>query len=80
MVMAPKVMPSISFCWWYGSRGRTFLPTSHQVLWLWDRWQQRGTVTKWSLTWERGWSKAVTEFLYTERWQLLTFINTRECL
>ena len=33
-------------CWWYSSRGQTFLPV------LPDRWQQKGGLTKWYLTWK----------------------------
>jgi len=34
-------------CSWDGSRGWTFLPVSHYILLLYDRWQQRGCVTYW---------------------------------
>jgi len=32
-------------CWWYGSRGWTFLPILHYILLHCDRWQQRGSPT-----------------------------------
>ena len=65
-------------CWWYGSRGRTFQPVSHCILLWCDWWQQRGSLTKWCLTWKM-WSRerCVTEFLHAEkngtRWHLLIF-------
>jgi len=46
-------------CWWYGSRGWAFPPIFHYMLFLCDRWQQRGRLTKWHLTWKCGWSKGV---------------------
>jgi len=57
---APKVMPPILLCWWYASRGWTFPPKSYYMLWPCNRWQQRGTLTKWHLTWKCIWSKGVT--------------------
>ena len=36
---------------WYGSRGWTFPPVFLYILLLCDRWQQRGSLTKWYLTW-----------------------------
>ena len=47
-------------CWWYGSRGWTFPPTFHCILLLCDRWQQRGSLTEWYLTWKCVWSKDVS--------------------
>ena len=46
-------------CWWYGSRGWTFLTIFCCVLLPCDRWEQRGSLTKWHLTWECIWSKGV---------------------
>lgn len=34
-------------CWWYGNRVWTFSQTFHYILLLCDRWQQRGSLTKW---------------------------------
>jgi len=51
--------------WWDGSRDWTFLPLSHYISLLCDRWQQRGSPTERRLLWERLWSKGdVTEFLH----------------
>ena len=47
-------------CWWYGSRGWTFPPISHYILLPWNRWQQKGSLTKWHLTWKGVWSKGVS--------------------
>ena len=47
-------------CWWYGSRGWTFPPVSHYMLLPCDRWQQRGNLTKWRLSWKCVWSKGVS--------------------
>ena len=46
-------------CWWYCSRAWTFPPVSHYVLLLRGRRQQRGTLTKWCLTWRCVWSKGM---------------------
>jgi len=42
--------------WWCGSRGWTFLQIRCYMLPC-DRWQQKGSLTKWRLTWKCGWSK-----------------------
>jgi len=47
-------------CWWYGSRDWTLPPIFHSILLLCDRWQQRGSLTKWRLTWKWVWSKDVS--------------------
>jgi len=39
-------------CWWYDSRGQTSSPIFHCMLLLCDRWQQRGSLTQWCLTWK----------------------------
>ena len=44
-------------CWWYSSRGWTFPPIFCYILLLCNRWQQRGSLTEWHLTWKCGWSK-----------------------
>jgi len=63
--------------WWYGSRGWTFPPIFHYMLLPCDRWQYRGSLTEWCLTWKSVWSKDVTEFLHAEKkWHPLTFINS----
>jgi len=46
--------------WWYGSRCWTFSPVFHHTLLLWDRWQQRGILTKWWLMWKCVWRKGVS--------------------
>ena len=46
--------------WWYGSRGWTFLPIFYYTLFLCDRWKQRGSLTRWCLTWKYVWSKSVS--------------------
>ena len=47
-------------CWWYGGREWIFLPRFHYILLLCDRWQQRGSMTEWHLTWKCLWSKGVS--------------------
>jgi len=44
-------------CWWYGSRGWTFTSISSYILLLCDRWQQRGSLTEWCMTWKNIWNK-----------------------
>jgi len=46
-------------CWWYGTRGWIFPSVFCYFLLPCDRWQQRGTQTKWHLTWKCLWSKGV---------------------
>jgi len=46
-------------CWWYGSREWTFPPIPRYIFLPCDRWQQRGTLTQWHLTWKCVWSKGV---------------------
>jgi len=62
MRAAPKVMPSILFYWPTtseadggdkGSGGSIFPSVLHYILLPCDRWQQRGSLTKWYLTWKR---------------------------
>ena len=85
---APKVMPPILLCWWYASRGWTFPPKSYYMLWPCNRWQQRGTLTKWHLTWKCIWSKGVTlNSSMQKKWHPLTFIDvcwtfmeTKQCM
>ena len=55
--------------WWYGSRGWTFPPIFCYNMMLHDRWQQRGSLTKWCLTWKCGWSKGVS--LSSSMWKQL---------
>jgi len=50
---------------------------SHQysvILLLCDRWQQRGSVTKW----KRGWSKGVS--LNSSTWKKVTATDVHQCL
>ena len=65
-------------CWWYGSRGWTFPPISHYVLLLCDRWQQRGTLTEWHLTWECVWSEGVS--LNSSIWKKHLHLHQCRCL
>ena len=41
-------------CCWYGSRCWTFTPIFGYRLLLHKRWQQRGSLTEWHLTWKCG--------------------------
>ena len=63
-------------CWWYSSRGWTFPTIFHYMLLLCDRWQQRGTLTQWFLTWKCVWSKGV-ELNYSmwKKWHPLTLLS-----
>lgn len=56
-------------CWWYGSRGSTFLPIFHYILFLYDSCQQRGSLTEWHLKWKCIWSKDV--LLNSSMWKQL---------
>lgn len=63
---APKVMPPISLCsdirnrcWWDSRRNWTFPPIFFYILFLCDRWQQRGTLKKWCLVRNCLWRKGV---------------------
>ena len=46
-------------CSWYGSRGWNFSSVFCYVLLPWNRWQQRGNLTKQHLTGKCAWSKGV---------------------
>jgi len=62
--------------WWYSSRGWTFPPIFYSMLLLCDRWQQRGALTQWHLTWKCIWSKGVA--LNSSMWKTslpLSFID-----
>ena len=63
-------------CWWYSSRSWTFLPIFHYILLLCDRWQQRGRLTKWCLTWEGIWSQDVSlNSSMCKKMSSLAFVN-----
>jgi len=63
-------------CWLHGSTGQTFPPIVHYILLLCDRWQSRGALTKWHVTWKSGWSKGMSLISSMRRkWHLLTFID-----
>ena len=63
--------------WWYSSRGWTFSPVFCYILLPCDRWQQRGSLTKWHLTWKCVWNKGVSlNSSMQKTWHPLTFINT----
>jgi len=68
-------------CRWYSSRGWTFPPIFCYILWLCDRWQQRGPLTKWCVTYECGWSKGASlNYSMQKKWCPLTFTNFAEHL
>ena len=59
--------------WWYGSRVWTFPPMFHYVLLQCDRLQQKGILTRWSLTWKCRWRKGVSLNSFTwKKWHPLT--------
>ena len=60
-------------CWWYDSRGWTFPPIFHSMLLLCDRWQQRGSLTEWCLTWKCIESKGVSlnSCMWGKKWHPL---------
>jgi len=63
-------------CWWHGRRGWTFLPILYYILLQSDRWQQRGSLTEWHLTWKCIWSKGASlNSSMWKTWDPLTFIN-----
>ena len=55
--------------WWYSSRGWTFPPRFCYILLPCDRWQQRGSLTEWCLTW-----KCIIEFP-----ELITILEAVSC-
>ena len=63
-------------CWWYGSRGWTFPPIPFYMF-LCYRWQQRGSLTQWCLTWKCIRSKGVSSnSSMGKKWHPLTFLYT----
>lgn len=61
---------------WYGSRVWTFPPIFHYTLLLWDRRQQRGSLTVWWLRWQRVWRSTVSPNSSTwKKRNPLTFTN-----
>ena len=63
--------------WWYGSRGWILPPEFCYGLLLCDRWQQRGSLTQWCLTWECRWSRGVElNSSMWRKWYQLTFVDT----
>ena len=59
-------------CWWYDSIGWTSPPIFHYIFLLFVRWQQRGILTKWCLTWKCVWRKVVQKMVSTDiHWCLL---------
>jgi len=82
---APKAMPPTLWCWpmtsrykwWYGSRSWTFWPIFHYILLPCNRWQQKGSLTKWHLTWRSVWSKGVeVNSSMLKKWHSWTFTDT----
>ena len=61
--------------WWYGSTGWTFPPTFHYILLLCDRWQQRGSLTNWHLTWKCMWNKGEGVSLNSPMWKKMALID-----
>jgi len=60
----------------YGSRGCTLPPTYCSILLPCDRWQQRGSLTEWWLTWKCRWSKGASlNSPMWKKWHPLTSIN-----
>ena len=65
-------------CWLYGSKGWTFPPIFHYSLLPCDKWQQRGSLAEWCVTW-----KCIrVEFLHVEKmaptdihWHLLNVVE-----
>jgi len=51
----------------------TFPSIFHYILLLCDRWQQRGSLTKWHLTWKCTWSKGVSP--NPSRWKKIAPID-----
>ena len=63
-------------CWWYSSRRWTFLTTFHYILWSCYKWQQKGSLAKWHLTWKSIWSKGILlNSSVQKKWHPLTFID-----
>ena len=75
MGAALKVMPPILLCWPTMSEVDvdgieavwTFLPIFCCILLLCDRWQQKGSLTKWCLMWNCEWSKGVELNVYMQK-------------
>jgi len=64
-------------CWCYSSSGWTFPSVFHYILLLCDRWHQRGSLTKWRLTWKCVWSKGLSlNSSMRKKLYPLTFIDT----
>ena len=57
--------------WWYNSGSWTFPTIFCYILLPRDRWQLRGSLTKWHLIWKGV--RCVTDFLHAEK---MTFIDT----
>jgi len=85
MRAALKVMPPVLWCWPTASEAdaggmAVEVEPSHKhhyILLLYDSWQQRGSPTKWHLTWKHIWSKGVE--LPSSTWKklhTLTFTDT----
>ena len=79
----PKAVPSISLRWPMMSEvdvGGTILPIFHSILLLCYRWQQRDSDKMESDMKVCIKQRYVIEFLYVEKWHLLTFTDTCELL
>jgi len=64
--------------WCYGSVGWTFPPALHYMLFLCDRWQQRGCMTDWCLTWKCIWREGAS--LNSSTWKKTALIDIHWCL
>lgn len=82
---APKAMPPTLWCWpitsrhkqWYGNRSWIFWPIFHYFLLPCDRWQPKGTLTKWHLTQRCVLITGVeVNSSMLKKWHSLTFTNT----
>jgi len=86
---AAEVTPPVLFCWptvWeedVGAAAAEIEPSHqhHSILLPWDRRQQRGTLSDWSLPWKCRWSKGVgLNSSMSQKWHSLPFSNTWEHL
>ena len=90
-----RAAPPASLCWPTTSEVDvgmaveigTFPPIFHYVILPCNRWQQRGSLTKWGLMWKCGWSKGVS--LNSSMWKKChpltsvsacsTLLKTKQC-
>ena len=75
IMFAQKV---ISRSRWCKSRGWTFPTIFCYILFLCDRWQQRGCMTDWCLTWKCIWREGAS--LNSSTWKKTALIDIHWCL